>query len=195
MSHLYGAASYDEAEVIPPILLPEMWIAYSGLDIVAIPLDTFAGLPGTQRSALLDWVHTGGSLVLYNTQETPGPSSRVDELVGFEAFASRSEWQPADPSKYSEFEWPPRGEEPTFAESSSRNRSGRRRRRIRRANRGRFRRASSCSAASMPFRGTPFPARSKTGTGFSAIVNPRRPPGPGDIGFSARQGSDSFSTS
>ncbi len=51
-----GTESSALAEVVPPDSLPDSWIDYSGLDIVAISRDDLANLKPATRSAILKWV-------------------------------------------------------------------------------------------------------------------------------------------
>ena len=96
-SYGYTARAGYATEVVHPSRLPELWVAYSGLDLVAVQLDTFASLPATTRQAILKWVGTGGRLLLFEVGSlVPDSASlqRVDRLVGAVEGSSSSRWQP-----------------------------------------------------------------------------------------------------
>ncbi len=92
----YGSISSDH-ETIRPEMLPQSWIDYSGVDVVAIAYDVLSGLSGDERTAILDWVHTGGTLLVYNAGRTQVDTDQLDALLQFERHAaSATEWHPAD---------------------------------------------------------------------------------------------------
>ena len=79
-SHVAGYSDGDSA-VVAPNMLPENWIDYSGLDLVAIPLPTLERVSPGVRSALLKWTQAGGTLLVYNTGKPVGDSSDLDRLL------------------------------------------------------------------------------------------------------------------
>ena len=100
---VYGSISSDH-ETIRPDMLPQSWIDYSGVDIVAIAYDVLAGLSSDERSAILNWVHTGGTLLVYNAGRPLVETSELDALLGFDRHAAvRDEWQPCDPGRRREY--------------------------------------------------------------------------------------------
>lgn len=79
--------------VIEPVLLPGNWVAYSGLDLVVISLDTLTPLAELERSAILNWVRTGGTLFVYNIEEAPRESEAFTRLVARDMqLSERDEW-------------------------------------------------------------------------------------------------------
>jgi hypothetical protein len=76
----YGSGTMRTSDhaVIPPQLLPESWIEYTGLDIVALPLDVLGRISPSARTALLNWVEAGGTLIVYSVGE---PAARSKELT------------------------------------------------------------------------------------------------------------------
>ena len=50
--YAYGGSTSDH-EIIRPGMLPESWIDYSGVDLVAVPLATLDGLSAAERSAIV----------------------------------------------------------------------------------------------------------------------------------------------
>ncbi|VAX41494.1 hypothetical protein MNBD_PLANCTO02-2851, partial [hydrothermal vent metagenome] len=65
----YAVNLEEQRLAIEPTLLPESWLAYSGVDIVAVPLKTLTKMRRDARTALLQWVETGGTLIVYNVGE------------------------------------------------------------------------------------------------------------------------------
>ena len=95
-SGYWGYATEDH-ERIEPTLLPDEWIAYSGLDVVALPLGTLGTFTRSERAALLKWVHTGGTLVVYEVGEPAEKSQELARLLELNQHAALSpDWQPAD---------------------------------------------------------------------------------------------------
>lgn len=66
----------EDALVLAPILLPESWIDYTTVDIVAVPLATFEKLPSAVRGAIVKWVEAGGTLLVSDVGE-PGSDSKT----------------------------------------------------------------------------------------------------------------------
>ena len=95
-SGYYGVAT-ENHERIDATLLPEEWIAYSGLDFVAVPLATLAKFTTSERTALLSWVHTGGSLIVYEVKDEAAQSQQLTDLLKLNEHAAVSdEWRQAD---------------------------------------------------------------------------------------------------
>ncbi len=90
---VYGPSTEDN-QLIDTSLLPESWIDYTGLDLVAITLDDFEGELSTgERTALLEWVDSGGNLVIHDIGGSPADSQRLESLLKLETRASASpEW-------------------------------------------------------------------------------------------------------
>ncbi len=92
----YGGAGEDH-QVVEPLMLPESWIDYSGLDLVAVPLGTFSKLDNEHRSAILKWVHCGGTLIVYEVGKPAAESAELTRLLALNEFSSVSpEWTPAN---------------------------------------------------------------------------------------------------
>jgi hypothetical protein len=69
------------AEVLPPDSLPESWIDFSGLDLVAISRDDLADLKPTARSAVSKWVHCGGNLIVHHAGEPSKGFETLERLL------------------------------------------------------------------------------------------------------------------
>lgn len=55
-------------------LLPDTWLAYSGLDLVALSLKTLEAMATENRAALIQWVETGGNMIIYEVgADAPEP--------------------------------------------------------------------------------------------------------------------------
>jgi len=110
----YGGASAprtNDFQVIPPQMLPETWIDYTTLDIVAIPLEAFEKkMSAEARGALLKWVATGGTLVIYEVGKPAAESADLARLIDL---ASRppafQTWQGADPALHKPIALVPEG--------------------------------------------------------------------------------------
>lgn len=96
--HIGGDGSNFGAdhEVVEPEALPDRWIDFSGLDIVAIPLPVLdeAVLGEDRVEALVRWVQTGGTLIVDQVDTLPSRSVELESALGMEnrALAGR-EWQ------------------------------------------------------------------------------------------------------
>lgn len=91
----YGATTQNN-QTIEPFRLPDNWLAYSGLDLVAISLETFEDLPDTQRAAMLDWIRTGGTLLVHSIGEAASSSRTLAELTAAGSQSQAVDWTPAD---------------------------------------------------------------------------------------------------
>ncbi len=93
-----GTMTAGDIAVIPPRMLPEKWIDYSGVDLVAVPLRTLQSMGTAPRTALVKWVHTGGNLIVYGVGKSPAESEPLHKALGLEEQEpGRLSWQPADP--------------------------------------------------------------------------------------------------
>ena len=90
-----GTVRTSDHEVIEPFLLPDTWLAYSGLDIVMIRQELLAGLAETQRSALVDWVRSGGTLLVYNVGEPAHESAELARLIELKGSLQGGGWTTA----------------------------------------------------------------------------------------------------
>ena len=81
--YYYGSSEPDVSS-IPPIALPDAWIDYAAVDVLAIPRDVFADLPAEQRAAMLAWVRCGGTLLLYGVGENAAGSQDLARLLQFD---------------------------------------------------------------------------------------------------------------
>ena len=83
-------------------MLPERWIDYSGLDLVAISLADFERIPADARDAMVDWVKTGGNLILYDVGSLPSQSGKLAELTGLNRLAAVGEnpWKDASAGSF-----------------------------------------------------------------------------------------------
>jgi hypothetical protein len=95
-----ASSSYStesDYEVIPPTLLPDSWIDYTPVDLVAISLQTLETLGRQKRSAILKWVDCGGTLLITNVGSPAAQSKILSRLLGLDNSTSADkEWQPAN---------------------------------------------------------------------------------------------------
>lgn len=88
---------------VSPALLPESWIDFTALDIVVIDLDELQRLSTSRRTAILQWVECGGTLIVRNVGEQAPKSVRLnralqlkDNATSTDDPAGASEWKPAE---------------------------------------------------------------------------------------------------
>jgi hypothetical protein len=97
----YGRGTIDAsqlANVVPSDLLPESWIDYSGLDYLAIPRDELERLEHPVRTAILKWVQSGGSLLVYDVGKDADVLSRLDRLIEAPESTTTTTWQHPEPT-------------------------------------------------------------------------------------------------
>ena len=90
----YSGTASDDYAVAHPDWLPDTWIAYSGLDLVAVSRATLAGLAQQSRSALLDWVKARGILIVHEVGEHPADCSELNGLLEIEQASRSVRWGP-----------------------------------------------------------------------------------------------------
>jgi hypothetical protein len=73
----------DDHKYVPPDSLPGEWQAYTGLDLVAVDLNTLRRLESDDRTAILRWVDAGGTLLVYSAVGAEGGDapSAVDAVL------------------------------------------------------------------------------------------------------------------
>ena len=92
----YGGSRNSNCVWLPKNTLPASWVDYSGLDLLAVPLDTLAQLPKETRAALTQWTRCGGTLLVTAT----GGSATANETLAkilVDDSASASAWTWSDP--------------------------------------------------------------------------------------------------
>lgn len=94
----YGYGKTEDNQTVEPLRLPETWLAYSSVDLVAISMSEFEGLSDPQRGAILDWARTGGTLLVYSIGEPISSSIKLAKLTGAETQSAALNWQAAEPS-------------------------------------------------------------------------------------------------
>jgi hypothetical protein len=95
-SRSHRSSPSSDFEIIPPSFLPVTWLAYSGLDIVAIEKASLELITNDNRSALVKWVHAGGSLIVYKVGIDPSDRDAVDKLLELDDALYTRGWKPAD---------------------------------------------------------------------------------------------------
>jgi len=94
-SSTYGVTlNADDHAAVSPDWLPDTWVAYSGLDLVAVSRATLAGLAHQRRSALLDWVKAGGMLLVYDSRDDPAEDAGLSTVLGFDVASQSDQWKP-----------------------------------------------------------------------------------------------------
>lgn len=96
----YSGTTTEDHEVVDPSTLPDSWIDYSGLDIVALSLNVFGKLGNDERAAILKWVHCGGTLIVFDIGEPADESEVLTRRLELNKHASAGErWTPANLSR------------------------------------------------------------------------------------------------
>jgi hypothetical protein len=99
--HYYGSSSVEaDLETTGTSQLPDSWLAYSGLDIVSVSLATLEGLTEEQRTPLIEWMRTGGTLLIHSVGETVSTSTKLLELTGLAEQRQPFKWTSADVSRH-----------------------------------------------------------------------------------------------
>lgn len=93
----YGGGASSDNQTIEPYRLPETWLAYSCVDLVAISLEDLRDLPDTQRAAILDWVRAGGTLLVFSVGESVSGSSELAKLTEADSQSAGVTWVEANP--------------------------------------------------------------------------------------------------
>ena len=94
----YGHGKTQDSQTVEPLRMPETWLAYSSVDLVAISMDAFEGLADPQRAAILDWARTGGTLLVYSVGEPVSSSKKLTKLTEADTTSAALNWQVAEPS-------------------------------------------------------------------------------------------------
>ncbi|HEY2252960.1 MAG TPA: hypothetical protein VGH74_17935, partial [Planctomycetaceae bacterium] len=88
----------NDFQVIGPQLLPESWIDYAALDIVAIPLPALEKISPAARTALIKWTSTGGTLLIYDVGVAAESSKELARLLDLANQPPQlRKWHAADP--------------------------------------------------------------------------------------------------
>ncbi len=101
----YAVLMSTDSQFVDPSLLPDQWISYSGLDVVAVSMETFANLPAEKRSAIIKWVESGGSLIVFAVGERASDSQQLSSLLGVHRYSMTDpQWQQSDPAEWIDIE-------------------------------------------------------------------------------------------
>lgn len=93
-SHMGGGGRSEDHETVSPEMLPEKWIDYTGIDVVAVPLAILEKLPATSKTPLVEWVATGGHLLVYEAGIDNAP---VEAALGWKGRSAASPFRPFGP--------------------------------------------------------------------------------------------------
>lgn len=98
-SHHYGGYSGgDDVAVLPLEGLPESWVDYSGVDLIAIRWADYSKLRPAVRQSLKRWLVLGGRLVLTETG-APGRDLKALQPLLAESRVATGDWMACDPSQ------------------------------------------------------------------------------------------------
>ncbi len=92
-----GSSSFTADHVVlPPEDLPDRWIDFTGVDVIAIPLPLLreGRLGPKRREALIRWIESGGTLIVDQLGGHPSEAPGLDAAIGFEesGFADDQWW-------------------------------------------------------------------------------------------------------
>ena len=94
----FGLVGSPRIEPIDPDALPNSWLGYSAVDLVAIDLATLESAGPAERGALFDWVATGGRLLIHKAGSFAGQTSEFHKrLEQWHWNDSVAEWTPPGP--------------------------------------------------------------------------------------------------
>ncbi len=96
-SPAYGGARNSNCVWLPKNSLPASWVDYSGLDLLAVPLDTLAQLPKETRAALAQWTRCGGTLLVTAVGDSATANEALAKILVDDA-ASASAWAWSEPT-------------------------------------------------------------------------------------------------
>jgi len=94
----YYAPSGEFCETVNPEGLPENWLAYTSADVVAMSLQTLSQrITPEARNAILNWVETGGNLIIYEVNDDPVSSAALNQSLDWNRRSFRDEvWLPSE---------------------------------------------------------------------------------------------------
>ena len=95
-SYGYGYGKSEDNQTIEPFRLPETWLAYSSVDLVAISLEDFSGLAESERAAILDWTRACGTLLVFSVSEPVSSSRKLAELTEARTQSATVKWLAAN---------------------------------------------------------------------------------------------------
>ena len=84
--------SESDRQWITPEMLPRTWLAYSGLDIVSVPIATLIAMETDARQAILGWVETGGTLLVTDVGEKASESRKLAAVLELAQRAAVGAW-------------------------------------------------------------------------------------------------------
>lgn len=88
----WGGSPPENHYVIDPSALPNVPLAYSGLDLVFVSLKTLEGLSLETREALLAWMRLGGTLVLTEAGTSGYKNSKVLSVTEVDRSTQSETW-------------------------------------------------------------------------------------------------------
>ena len=110
-----GLSTESDRRWITPTLLPRTWLAYTGLDLVSVPLSTLELMEAEARDAILGWVETGGTLLVTDVSRPASESGELAAVLGLEQRAAAGDsWRGPSSAAPAEFT-----DDPTARKSTS----------------------------------------------------------------------------
>ena len=81
-----------DSRVVETGQLPDTWLAYTGIDLVAITLDTFRSMDAGAREEVVKYVRTGGNLMVFEAGTDEEKHRELDRLLKIDGAASSRAW-------------------------------------------------------------------------------------------------------
>jgi hypothetical protein len=95
----YSSSVSNDHQIVPPVMLPDSWLDYTGLDYVSVSLDVLNAMPTGTRAAIIHWAETGGTLVVTKVGGPADQSEPLKRALGLESRAAAFRaWSPANVS-------------------------------------------------------------------------------------------------
>jgi len=116
--HGPGHGKPQDNQTIEPFRLPETWLAYSSVGLVALSMEVFDELAETQRGAILDWTRAGGTLLIYSVGGPVRSSQKLADLTEVKTQSATVDWHAADSGKRKAIRALPPVEHGMFIESA-----------------------------------------------------------------------------
>lgn len=93
----HSSSRSEDHVVLAPSMLPENWVDYTAVDVIAVKLAVFEKLPQAVRTALLQWTEAGGNLVVTNVGKPAAESEDLRRLLELSSRKAISPaWRPAE---------------------------------------------------------------------------------------------------
>ena len=98
-SRRFGTSRKSDHEVLAPGELPDSWIGYSGVDLVAVDIETFGQMTQQERRAVIKWMECGGTLIVFNLGSELSRNEQAEKLLNLPERKALGEIQDSNASR------------------------------------------------------------------------------------------------